>query len=276
VTCAQRVSVVVPAHNEEQTIARCLDALLDQGSDHLDVVVSANACRDRTVAVAREHGVQVLDRSEPGKAAALVAGDEVSRHFPRVYVDADVVLDGASLLALVRALDVPEPRLATPTRRLDLGTAGPLVRLYYRTWERLQQARGDQLGGGVYAVNAAGRRRWDAFPSGIADDYFVHTRFRPHERVQVPGAVSVVRPPRTIGALLGVRARVYAGNDQHALVHGRLERPAPRYGLLLRDPVALLGLPVYAAIVLTAKRAARRRVDQGTTEWTRDTSGRAA
>src|SRR4051794_10857255 len=51
-------SIVIPAHNEEAVLARCLRVLL-AGSQpgELDVIVVANACTDRTAEIAREAGV---------------------------------------------------------------------------------------------------------------------------------------------------------------------------------------------------------------------------
>nr|BFE85750.1 hypothetical protein GCM10020093_083510 [Planobispora longispora] len=50
---AHSASVVIPAHNEEGVLRRCLDGLL-AGTEpgELDVVVVANACTDRTADVA--------------------------------------------------------------------------------------------------------------------------------------------------------------------------------------------------------------------------------
>ena len=43
------VSVVIPAHNEETVIGRCLAALFaGAGEGELDVVVVCNGCRDGT------------------------------------------------------------------------------------------------------------------------------------------------------------------------------------------------------------------------------------
>lgn len=268
-------SVVVPAHQEEASIARCLEALLDDPSwGERQVVVVANGCTDATAQVARRFPVQVLELPEGGKAAALNAADDVCRSSLRVYVDADVVLDSRSLRLLVEALAPERPLLATPRPHHDVAGAGLLVRGYWRAWQRLQDVRGDQLGCGVYAVNAAGRARWGAFPQGTADDYHVHTRFAPDERLQVRGARSVVRPPRTVRSLLAVRTRVYAGMQDHHAELGRLERPRRRLRPLLADPVALLGLPVYLALTLTAKRRAARAT--GGQPWARDESGRQA
>lgn len=275
ITRVPRASAIVPAHQESTTIARCIRSLL-LDEVPLDLVVSANACTDDTAVQARIFPARVLDLASPGKAAALDAADAVSQVLPRLYVDADIELRPGAVRALLEALDVPHARLAVPRRQLELTGASTVVRLYYRTWQCLQEVRGDLLGCGVYAVNAAGRARWGTFPRGIADDYHVHTRFSAAERVLVPEAVSVVRPPRTLRALIGVRARVYAGNVEHAQEHGVLDRPPARRELLLKDPIAVLGLPLYVLVTLLAKLAARRRIASRSTDWSRDATGRAA
>jgi cellulose synthase/poly-beta-1,6-N-acetylglucosamine synthase-like glycosyltransferase len=75
-TAPYRLAVVVPAHNEELHIARCVKSLLAAGRSSVDlnVVVIADNCEDRTAAVAAEAGARVLTRAnllERGKGYAL-------------------------------------------------------------------------------------------------------------------------------------------------------------------------------------------------------------
>lgn len=272
-------SVVIPAHDEERTIVRCLTALHDPSGPSgspFEVLVVANGCADGTAQAARGQGTRVLELREAGKAAALNEADARTTGFPRLYVDADVVLDHASVLVLMKRLAASEgPLLAVPRRELHLTGAGWAVRAYYRTWELLQEVRDDRIGSGVYGVNAAGRERWQEFPQGIADDYYVHSRFAPHERVLLPEAVSIVRPPRTVRSLLAVRARIYAGNMERLAVGGAATRSSRRLARLRHDPLALLGVPVYVVLTVIAKRRARRRRELGVKDWSQDTTARA-
>jgi len=82
----KRISVVIPALNEEAAIGRVL-AEIPAWVDL--VVVADNGSRDRTAAVARKAGAIVVEEPEPGYGAACLAGLE---HI----ADADVVvfLDG--------------------------------------------------------------------------------------------------------------------------------------------------------------------------------------
>ncbi len=71
-----RLAVVVPAHNEEVHIARCVQSLqaADRTGVDLGVFVIADNCEDQTAATANAAGAQVLVRTNPlerGKGYAL-------------------------------------------------------------------------------------------------------------------------------------------------------------------------------------------------------------
>jgi glycosyltransferase involved in cell wall biosynthesis len=73
----EAVGVVVPAHNEETLLPACLTALR-QATRDLDmpvrVLVAADACTDRTAAVARAHGALVISIRARRVGAARAAG----------------------------------------------------------------------------------------------------------------------------------------------------------------------------------------------------------
>ncbi len=95
-------SVLIPAHNEAAVIVRCLDALFDGVEPgRLEVVVACNGCTDDTARLARSagHAVSVVELPQASKAGALRAGEQMLTVFPRLYLDADIVLRGPSALA---------------------------------------------------------------------------------------------------------------------------------------------------------------------------------
>ncbi len=61
-----------------------------------------------------------------------------------------------------------------------------LTRAYARFWQRLPFNRTVAPGYGLYAVNAAGRARWEAFPAIISDDTFVRLQFTPENGCRLP------------------------------------------------------------------------------------------
>jgi hypothetical protein len=106
--------VLVPAHDEELLIGRCVRSLKAQTYPGalVQIVVVADNCGDGTAAAARSEGAEVFARTEPtvrGKGHALrFAIDRLMRQAvfdAIVVVDADSVADPALLSNLVRRFD---------------------------------------------------------------------------------------------------------------------------------------------------------------------------
>ena len=194
-----RASIVIPAHNEGGVIRRCLDALftgVDPGE--LDVVVACNGCRDDTAALARSsgHPVRVLELDAASKAAALRAGDDAALTFPRLYLDADVVLLGSSVRRVVDRLNEGAVA-ARPPVRYDSSRSTAPVRSYYRARSRMPAVLRSLWGAGVYGLSAAARGRFDAFPDIVSDDLWIDRQFDPDEVEIVDCDPVVVAVPRS-------------------------------------------------------------------------------
>ena len=193
------VSVVIPAHNEESVIERCLGTLTAGAAPgELDVVVVCNGCKDRTAAIARGvAGVRVVELDVASKAAALNAGDDHATHFPRIYLDADIELS----LSALRATDAKPHRevlCAAPTPVFEVEGRPMLIREYYRVWGELPYLTEAMVGTGVYALSEAGRARFGRFPPITADDQFVLQQFDRTERRAIADHHFVVHTPTTI------------------------------------------------------------------------------
>ncbi|WGV15938.1 glycosyltransferase family 2 protein [Fuscovulum ytuae] len=260
-------TIIIPANNEAAWITACLDALLDQTPDAgtMLVIVSANACRDDTVALAQSRSdaftargsrLAVIDNEIPGKPAALNRADALAPQGPRAYLDADVACAPTMIAALRHALTPGEARFATG--RLTVAPArSTITRRYGRLWKSLPfNAPGAAPGAGLFAVNAAGRARWHTFPDLISDDSFVRLHFTPDERIEV--AEPYLWPlPEGFANLVRVRRRQDAGLAELRQRKPELFRPeqetaaAPGliFKLLLRQP---LDLAVYMAVRIAA------------------------
>jgi glycosyltransferase involved in cell wall biosynthesis len=262
-----RLSVIIPASNEAGWIAACLTALLtsDPTSTPKQAIVVANGCRDDTAAVARglaglaqTHGWEliVIERTEGNKAGALNAGDAAANGDIRVYLDADVHVSPALMRQLIETLCVEAPVYASGTAVIPQPQS-TLTRAYARFWQRLPFARSTAPGYGLFAVNAAGRRRWGEFPAIISDDTFVRLQFAPGERRQ---CAATYEWPMIEGfdALVRVRRRQDQGVQElnaliPELVASNSSRPPSLgevMGAALRDP---LGFAAYAAVALAVR-----------------------
>ncbi|WP_406162520.1 glycosyltransferase [Streptomyces canus] len=279
-------SIVIPAHNEAQVIGRLLDSLLAESpEDETDIVVVCNGCTDDTahIAAARGPRVRVVEIPVPSKHAALRAGDDHARGFPRLYVDADVVIGSADVRALTAPLDDDASGiLATaPERRIPLASCAWRVRVYYRVWQRLPAVREGLFGRGVIAVSKAGHVRLAALPPLMADDLAASLAFAPEERLVVDAAQVVVQPPRTWPDLIKRRIRAAVSTAQVEQHHQGPEEASARtskadlIALVRGEPRLITGVVVFVAAALVARRGAAKAIraqDFGT--WLRDESSR--
>ncbi|MEJ5866158.1 glycosyltransferase [Pseudokineococcus sp. 5B2Z-1] len=272
-----RFSVVIPAHQEERVVGRCLDGFVHDLGDAAEVVVVANGCTDRTAAVARERpGVRVLELEEGSKRLALDAGDAASTTFPRIYLDADVVVGAPALRAVADALSGARPRVAAPRVRFRVGGRPWAVRAFYAAYARIPYTTDGLVGLGLYGVSESGRRRFGAFPPVTSDDLFVQRTFAPEERVVLTDHVFEVETPRTLRSLLAVRTRTAQGNAELAgsgeVAHATSTGETVRSLLsdVRRDPRTLPSTSVYVMVVALARLRARR----GPATWHRDETTR--
>ncbi|WP_375552946.1 glycosyltransferase [Roseovarius mucosus] len=83
------VSVIVPARNEAQTIARVVSVLADM-PDVGEVVVVDNGSTDATAELARGAGATVISETQTGMGHAVRAGVSAARHDWVMKVDADL------------------------------------------------------------------------------------------------------------------------------------------------------------------------------------------
>ena len=286
----QRLSVIVPAHDEETVIARSLRAMLDcPESETFEVIVAANGCSDGTAQASRSVSptVTVLEIDTASKVAALNAADARASAFPRVYVDADVEVSGETLAALARLFAEPgAPLVAAPRMLLDLRGASPLVRAYYRIWERTGFRREGHVGSGLYALSQEGRARFGVFPNVIADDRYIQQLFSLEERATLHDHSFVVRPPRSFRALIRRGSRIAAGNRQ-LIALGLSTRPTPEGAPLeqsgLRSllpqlptrPRLWIPFVVYCTAQAATRYLAERTLRTGTpVSWERDETSR--
>lgn len=140
-----RISVIIPAFNEEESIGHVLD---DLPQDKLiEVIVVNNASSDDTSRVAKEHGARVVDEVRRGYGSACLRGiaelndpdivvfvdgdysdypEELEKLVePIIFGEADFVLGSRMILAESRVALLPQARygnqLATFLMRIFFG-----------------------------------------------------------------------------------------------------------------------------------------------------------
>ena len=165
----RHIKVVVPAHNEEPSIARCVTSLRGQFSETpFETIVIADNCSDRTAGVASEAGARVLVRNAPdqrGKGCALrFAFDTLQGE----DFDAVLVIDADSM--------VSENLIAEVARRLREGA--DCVQCRYLVLDAARCQRDRLLHLALLAFNVLrplGRSRW-GLSAGLLGNGFAISR----------------------------------------------------------------------------------------------------
>ncbi|MBJ9976477.1 glycosyltransferase [Pseudomonas sp. S75] len=181
---AQRVSVVIAAHNEQRHIQAKLASVLNQDyrAAELQVVVASDGSSDRTVDLARasdDSRVQVLDLPRLGKAGALNAAVAQCHGDILVFTDADNQWSDTTLGLLLAPFADPEVGAAaghmvipTPGDGLSLGDS--LYR-HYEAWVRQVENRTGCMVSADGALLALRRPLYQAIPPQVNDDFYIST-----------------------------------------------------------------------------------------------------
>jgi glycosyltransferase involved in cell wall biosynthesis len=220
-------TVLIPAWNEGTVIARTLTGL-QQGlaRGRLRIIVIANACTDDTAAVARSAAPDALVLETPvaGKCHAMnlsLSHAEPGR--PVVFLDADLCVTAADVLALVAPLAAGTALAACGRMDVDASAGSALVRAWVRAW-RLNPYFARGKFGGLFALSPEGVDRVFPLPALTADDEWIRRAFDPDEVAFVPTCRFVAFAPRTLPALVQTRRRSLRG----ARAVGGMGRKAPQ------------------------------------------------
>jgi glycosyltransferase involved in cell wall biosynthesis len=106
-----RLSFIIPAHNESQSILACIQSI-QQLSDALraggwtwEIVVAADSCQDNTADLARSAGAIVTEVAHRQIAATRNSGAAASRGDWLFFIDADTLVSESAVLASCKNLE---------------------------------------------------------------------------------------------------------------------------------------------------------------------------
>lgn len=103
-----RVSVVIPARNEERMLPLALESVrraVAAADVSAEIIVANDASTDRTAEIAAEHGARVVDVELHNIGAVRNAGAAVASGQVLVFLDADTQLPAEVLAAALREID---------------------------------------------------------------------------------------------------------------------------------------------------------------------------
>ncbi len=86
-----KISVVIPAYNEEKYIGACLESLKNQIEKPYEIILVDNNSTDKTVEIAKKFGIKVLKEEKQGISFARNAGFNATKGDIIARIDADTI-----------------------------------------------------------------------------------------------------------------------------------------------------------------------------------------
>lgn len=102
------ISFIIPAHNEEALIGATVDAISTCAmavGRPFEVIVSCDACTDRTSEIAKQKGARVVECNNRQIAATRNSGAREAKGDAFIFIDADTLLTEPALRGALAALD---------------------------------------------------------------------------------------------------------------------------------------------------------------------------
>ncbi|MDX1432530.1 MAG: glycosyltransferase [Gammaproteobacteria bacterium] len=222
-----RLSVVIPAYNEEKLIAGTLAAVRESlagaglARDAYEIVVCDNASADATAALAADGGAHVVFEPERQIARARNTGAAAARAPWLLFLDADSRPHAALMRLLLAALDDPRLVAGGCTMRMQGVPAGIAIGLWL--WNATSRLCRWASGAFVFC-------RADAFRAvgGFGLDFYVAEEIDFSRRIKRWGAsrglgFRILRGERLLTS--GRKARLYSQREIWGLLARMLRNP---------------------------------------------------
>ena len=229
-----KVTVVIPAHNEERWIALKIEntLALRYPSDRLQILVASDGCTDNTVDIARryaERGVEVAHRAErTGKSPTLNRVVPTARGEIILITDSNSLLHADTLQVLMPHFQDPAVGYVTGEKVcLPTGSSaseGEALYWRYEAWIKSSESKLGSCLGSTSLVMAVRKALFPQIPL-TNDDFYVpmkilistgaQVRFEPRAKASIPAAASLEseleRKVRTHASLLRTLPYLRAG-----------------------------------------------------------------
>lgn len=87
-----KISIIIPAYNEEKYIKKCLDSLLNQIEKPDEIIIVDNNCTDKTISIVKKYPVKIVVEKKQGMIFARNKGFNIAKADILARCDADSVL----------------------------------------------------------------------------------------------------------------------------------------------------------------------------------------
>lgn len=173
-----KISIVIPAYNEEKRIGECLESINNQTVRPHEIIVVDNNCVDKTAEIAKSMGARVVREKRQGISHARNTGFNNSTGDLIVKCDADSILTSNFLhdLAILHEKELFDALSFYPTYTKGYSKDEPvelmpsLIKIYRGLSKLL--LKHEILFGPTYVIS---KKAWDKISTGINNnDKYIH------------------------------------------------------------------------------------------------------
>lgn len=262
-----KVSVIIPAYNEEKVIANTIEALLETKYPKKEIIFVDDGSKDNTLRIATRYKdrIKILHKENGGKSTALNYGIQYSTGEIIVIVDADTIIGRQSLKEIVKGFEVNE-HVAAVAGNIKVRNATNWITkcqaLEYITGIQIVRRAFDVFGSITIVPGALGafKKSYLVEAGAYGKDTIVED-FDQTIKLLKAGlitqgsskATAYTEAPNTLRDFIAQRKRWYRGNMQVLKKHADA-LTNPRYGYLqkLSLPYLFLGMVITPIIGFTA------------------------
>jgi len=260
-----KVSVIIPAFNEEVAIHKCIESVLCSDYKNLEVIVVDDGSLDNTINEALEfkHDTRVRYIFQPnqGKWSALNRAISSLDSEVAVCIDADTEVRSDAISKMVSHFS--DPQVGAVAGKITVGNVSNLLTsmqaLEYVTAQNFDRRAYDHINGILVVPGALGAWRLSALErAGLFCsetltedcDLTVSVNRSGYRVVYEERAIAVTEAPRTVSALLTQRLRWSLGMFQSAWKHKNAVRERRSVGLISIPDMVVFGylFPLLAPI----------------------------
>ncbi|MBI5002797.1 glycosyltransferase [Candidatus Woesearchaeota archaeon] len=113
------LSIIIPAHNEEEYIAACLQSIKQQPFSDYEIIVVCDSCTDKTPTIAKKYTKKVFEIKKKNVSAARNYGANKAKEDVLVFLDADSTIASNLLTEIQKAIKNGYVGGVTKTRSLE-------------------------------------------------------------------------------------------------------------------------------------------------------------
>jgi len=269
-----KVTIIVPAYNEESGIADTIKSILETEYPNKELIVVDDGSTDRTPEIVKQYanlGVKVLRKNNGGKSSAINYGLLFSSGEIIITVDADSIIERRAVREIVKKFEDPEvdavagnikvlnrKNIITKCQALEYIFSINIMRRAFDTFGAITVVPGTLGAFRKSVLTAGGRYDKDT----LTEDFDTTIKVLKLGRIVQASsyASAYTQAPETLKDIYKQRMRWYRGNVQTMLKHGDA-LTNPRFGFLhrLSFPFMILnmfmlpfiGMAVWASTIMT-------------------------